>query len=300
VKGAGNQQDYGMRIYDPRLGRFLSVDPLTKTYPMLTPYQFASNTPIAAIDLDGLEGVIPTYGMEYNTPKHYTAEQVANRYQTVAAMKIGAGLGALAGADLIFNQGRATTFLFTSVPLASVMEHNRAKTPEGRKAQDERSKEALTNVVVGWGLSNVFKTLGSTISFIRGNSKLWLNSGIGLGSDMATLKSFANLKPKKGWFDVVIHGDKSAPGVLAVLDDNPINAQGLYSFMLKNGYNGTDKIRLISCNAATGGKSSLAQELSNIANVDVIAPAAKTKVAELGKLITEDGSKYIPFRPLKQ
>jgi hypothetical protein len=35
--------------------RFLSVDPLTKSYPELTPYQFASNTPIRAIDLDGLE-----------------------------------------------------------------------------------------------------------------------------------------------------------------------------------------------------------------------------------------------------
>jgi RHS repeat-associated protein len=55
VKGSGNQQDYGMRIYDPRLGRFLSVDPLTKEYPELTPFQFASNTPIQAIDLDGLE-----------------------------------------------------------------------------------------------------------------------------------------------------------------------------------------------------------------------------------------------------
>ena len=55
VKGEGNQQDYGMRIYDPRLGRFLSVDPLQKDYPELTPYQFASNTPIQAIDLDGLE-----------------------------------------------------------------------------------------------------------------------------------------------------------------------------------------------------------------------------------------------------
>jgi len=35
VKGNGNQQDYGMRIYDNRLGRFLSEDPLTKSYPML-------------------------------------------------------------------------------------------------------------------------------------------------------------------------------------------------------------------------------------------------------------------------
>lgn len=55
VKGDGNQQDYGMRIYDPRLGRFLSVDPITKKYLELTPYQFASNTPIWGTDLDGLE-----------------------------------------------------------------------------------------------------------------------------------------------------------------------------------------------------------------------------------------------------
>jgi len=48
-------QDYGMRINDSRLGRFLSVDPISKSYPMLTPYQFASNRPIDGIDLDGAE-----------------------------------------------------------------------------------------------------------------------------------------------------------------------------------------------------------------------------------------------------
>lgn len=55
VKGEGNQQDYGMRVYDPRLGRFLSIDPLTDDYPELTPYQFSSNSPLANIDLDGAE-----------------------------------------------------------------------------------------------------------------------------------------------------------------------------------------------------------------------------------------------------
>ncbi len=44
-----------MRIYDGRLGRFLSVDPISKKYPELTPYQFASNSPISGIDEDGLE-----------------------------------------------------------------------------------------------------------------------------------------------------------------------------------------------------------------------------------------------------
>jgi RHS repeat-associated protein len=60
------KHDYGMRIYDPRLGRFLSEDPLTSEYPMLTPYQFASNRPIDGIDLDGLEWA-PDLSIDNNT-----------------------------------------------------------------------------------------------------------------------------------------------------------------------------------------------------------------------------------------
>jgi len=56
--GNGNIYDYGFRIYNPRLGRFLSVDPLSESYPWYTPYQFAGNKPIIAIDLDGLEEYI--------------------------------------------------------------------------------------------------------------------------------------------------------------------------------------------------------------------------------------------------
>jgi len=55
VKGTGNQIDYGMRVYDPRAARFLSVDPLSEKYPELTPYQYASNSPVDGIDEDGLE-----------------------------------------------------------------------------------------------------------------------------------------------------------------------------------------------------------------------------------------------------
>jgi len=51
----GDWQDYGMRMYSPWTRRFPTVDPITKKYPELTPFQFASNTPIQAIDLDGLE-----------------------------------------------------------------------------------------------------------------------------------------------------------------------------------------------------------------------------------------------------
>ena len=53
--GGVSHYDYGFRIYNPSIARFLSVDPLTRSYPMLPPYQFASNTPINSIDIDGLE-----------------------------------------------------------------------------------------------------------------------------------------------------------------------------------------------------------------------------------------------------
>jgi RHS repeat-associated protein len=56
--GGGSTYDYGFRIYNPALGRFLSVDPLFESYPFFTPYQFSANTPISSIDLDGLEAVI--------------------------------------------------------------------------------------------------------------------------------------------------------------------------------------------------------------------------------------------------
>ena len=57
VSGTGNQYDYGFRIYNPRLGKFLSVDPLFRGYPWNSPYAFAENRVIDGIDLDGLEYV---------------------------------------------------------------------------------------------------------------------------------------------------------------------------------------------------------------------------------------------------
>ena len=69
AKGLGLQQDYGERIYDPRVARFYSVDPLSVGYPELTPYQFASNTPVQSSDIDGLEGFweVGTMGSRSNT-----------------------------------------------------------------------------------------------------------------------------------------------------------------------------------------------------------------------------------------
>ncbi|MBS1914508.1 MAG: hypothetical protein JST22_21160, partial [Bacteroidetes bacterium] len=47
--------DYGARIYNPRLGRFLSEDPLAGSYPGWSPYAYAMDRCIQGVDLDGLE-----------------------------------------------------------------------------------------------------------------------------------------------------------------------------------------------------------------------------------------------------
>lgn len=55
VKGEGNSINYTHRMHDPRVGRFLSVDPLEKEYPWNSPYAFAENRVIDGIDLEGAE-----------------------------------------------------------------------------------------------------------------------------------------------------------------------------------------------------------------------------------------------------
>ncbi|BDD05643.1 RHS repeat-associated core domain-containing protein [Aureibacter tunicatorum] len=56
--GSQTNYDYGFRIYNPVIAKFLSVDPLTADYPWFSPYHFAGNTPIMAIDIDGLETLV--------------------------------------------------------------------------------------------------------------------------------------------------------------------------------------------------------------------------------------------------
>lgn len=55
----GNSYDFGARMYDSRIGRWLSVDPLSGKYPSLSPYNFVANSPLRFIDPNGKEIVNP-------------------------------------------------------------------------------------------------------------------------------------------------------------------------------------------------------------------------------------------------
>jgi RHS repeat-associated protein len=58
IHGAtGTSYNYEYRMHDPRIGRFLSIDPLAAKYSHQTPYAFSSNRVIDRVEMEGLEDV---------------------------------------------------------------------------------------------------------------------------------------------------------------------------------------------------------------------------------------------------
>ena len=73
-----NSLDFGERIYNSTLGRFLSIDKKTGSFPWWSPFAFAGNTPIQAIDLDGLEIYYAQSGEKIGTYGTSTEVRVVN------------------------------------------------------------------------------------------------------------------------------------------------------------------------------------------------------------------------------
>ena len=68
MHGEGNSYTTEFRQYDPRLGRWLSLDPLKAKYPWTSPYVAFNNNPVYFVDPLGLEGDEPKGGDKKNQP----------------------------------------------------------------------------------------------------------------------------------------------------------------------------------------------------------------------------------------
>jgi hypothetical protein len=76
IAGAGNHIDFIFRGYDPRTGRFWSVDPLYASYPWNSTYAFSENRVIDGVELEGAER------LSVHTPGWVFSSQTVLRNET--------------------------------------------------------------------------------------------------------------------------------------------------------------------------------------------------------------------------
>jgi RHS repeat-associated protein len=216
ISGIGNFQDYGLRMYDTRLGRFISEDPLTSDYPYYTPYQFAGNTPTKFIDLDGGEpkdpgdysgqgGEAPKYTTDPNTKKETAS---AEMFKWVWNNKVwGMANVAITQGELksLFPNGKSShlTNLETTINLYgasfgisnyNILAHflGQAGHETGgftKEATYEGGGHTLKNIVSLWGITSyaykqavenpsILKSQESTFNLIYcGKNIKWLGNG---------------------------------------------------------------------------------------------------------------------------
>ena len=80
IKGEGNSYDFGARIYDSRIGRFLSLDPLSKKNLSESNYSYAANNPIYFIDFGGEDNIVYLVVLPSDNPEQakLDANDIAN------------------------------------------------------------------------------------------------------------------------------------------------------------------------------------------------------------------------------
>jgi len=92
---------YGVRMYEPEYGRFMSVDPLWGKRPFVQPYEYAGNNPITAKDPDG--GDYDIIVDDENQTITVSAIYFATAGDADAANKAIAPINALSGTEVEYN-----------------------------------------------------------------------------------------------------------------------------------------------------------------------------------------------------
>ena len=262
VKGEGNQQDYGMRIYDPRIGKFLSVDPITYQYPELTPYQFASNSPIQGVDFDGLELVNSNQEPRFLkiVGGRATLATLTATAVTKTAAKLGRRMAVNAAGELITTTGVSIggstigaalmTVGLTILPMSMA-------NPEGSKAYLDRQNEVLKKIKASHGQSHIeeFRDPSELSDEYLAGVEDRINQGTASGQDYLYAKEIA--KRKKG---------------------------NTFSFVAENNKNvSNEKVSFIQ---GAG---------SNARKIEVLLPSGfkKTKLKSHGQAVYSDGNLWI-------
>lgn len=127
VSGTGNSIHFEFREYDPRLGRFKSIDPWSYKYAYQSPYVFAHNSPIVLIEWMGLgdpPSSTPEEATEYLNSLEIKDSEV---WTHITADNFLANVQANIDNPSGINQGQGTYFCGIAVALSYIAE----KDPKG-------------------------------------------------------------------------------------------------------------------------------------------------------------------------
>ncbi len=89
----GTNYAFTYRIHDPRIGRFLSIDPLAAKFAWNTPYAFAENRVIDGLDFEGLEHLSNKYLIDRSS-RGKVQLTVMDEYKQAYPGKLGWGIDA--------------------------------------------------------------------------------------------------------------------------------------------------------------------------------------------------------------
>ena len=109
VKGVGNSYDFGARIYDPRVARWSSMDPIGRLFAGQTFYGYSQNNPLFHKDIDGkvisgattsdlfaiYESIISIYGDNDVVKKLFQHESGTNSFAEISEEDFQNALGTL-------------------------------------------------------------------------------------------------------------------------------------------------------------------------------------------------------------
>ncbi|MCB9183734.1 MAG: hypothetical protein H6591_07430 [Flavobacteriales bacterium] len=87
--GERNSYDFGARIYDPRVARWLSLDPLAKKYASESNYCYTSGNPILFVDKDGKDRTYYLKVIDKNGRGHIIAQRVEHNNEVTARVSSG-------------------------------------------------------------------------------------------------------------------------------------------------------------------------------------------------------------------
>jgi RHS repeat-associated protein len=164
IHGEGNAYDFDARIYDPRVGRWYSIDPVVK--PWISPYQFGGDNPVNIVDMAGKDEIhFHTYQV---ISKRSDGSLIGNTKSSIEIIKAN-------GPDRYFHHSHLTQI---NVPTAN-SQHGMTTsvvTKELHPWNDDSRSGITSNEVLGglitnkyWGGDRDYVTL---IKYINANPEL--------------------------------------------------------------------------------------------------------------------------------